>query len=1258
MSKADFKQKNMYSVSPVQKRLYLLNQIEEEKLQNNHTHAFHIQGSLRQDRIKEAVHTLLNRHEALRTSFHVIEGKVVKQIHEQVELVIEYRETSIELVNKTIKEIASTYQLGVPPLLKVSILSMGEQQHLLLLNIHDIIADHASGNLILKEIVSLYLGDPLLDDATHLKRQEIHLNKERLQEQKTYWLNQFHGEIPLLDLPLDYHRPSTQSFDGEAIHFSLSTEMTKQLKELALKEHTNLEVILLSIYQVLLSKTTRQSDMIVGLVHSNGLENTVGNHEQPYALRNQVEKQLAFTTFLHQIKEKLFVARENLDYPFEQVIDQVQVTREINRNPLYDAMFVMKKQELEKIEQNDMIFSPYELSHRAAKVDLTLEVKEVDNKIECTFLYSLPLFLRSTIERMGTHFVQLTKQIIQQKKVTIAELHLISEREKEQIINDFNPSTTDYPINKTIPQQFEEQVGRTPKDIALICGEKRLSYTELNEQANQLAHYLIDKQKVGKDSLVGIVMERSTEMMVTILAILKTGGAYVPIDPAFPSDRIKAIIEDAKIKTVLTSEENLLLMNRLQQDCKHPFIPVTFNSDLYVEFVEYEKKSPQLSFSVNDLAYVIYTSGSTGTPKGVMVEHQALSNFVQAMADEIDFKYGKTILSLTTVSFDIFFMEAILPMLKGLRVILAEEVEQKDSKLISSLIQEHHVDMLQTTPSRMKVIINDEQGLAAISNLKEIMLGGEALSDALLVELQNHTVARIYNLYGPTESTIWSTMKDLTDKEKVDIGQPIANTQVYILDEHLSLQPIGVTGEICIAGDGLARGYLNNSKLTKQKFVENPFQQGKKMYKTGDMARFLDDGSIEYLGRMDHQVKIRGYRIELGEIEHHLQKHSAVKEAAVIAQKNTSEQDELCAYLVSSSELSVSEIRSYLQQKLPEYMLPSYFVQLESMPVTINGKLDLNKLPEPDHSMKIGTEYRAPNNPIEEALVPIWKHILNVEDIGVMDNFFDLGGNSIQATILVSKIHEMMQVEVPLKEVFSAPTIKQLANVIMLYTAIGHITDEPYMLMSEPREKNLFCFPPIIGYGVLFGGIVPFIESHSIYAFDFIEEESRMEEYINMITKIQPDGDYVLLGYSTGGILAFEVAKEMEKKGLVVSDIILLDADKRNHRVDQSPAEIVRELELIMHENKVHAQYAKDMFNKRAIIFKTYLNHLVSDVLVNANIHFITSIETDKELLKTWEGATNGEHFIYQGFGAHNTMLSLETVTENSLVIREILDRL
>ncbi len=731
------------------------------------------------------------------------------------------------------------------------------------------------------------------------------------------------------------------------------------------------------------------------------------------------------------------------------LVEKLKLKRDLSRNPLFDVMFILQNVGKQGDISTDLVVSPHRLEKKVAKFDLTLNAMEMNSGISFELEYCTDLFKKESIERFIAHFEQIISVIINNPEIKLAEIEMLSAKEKEEILRIYNDTYLEYAKDKTIQQLFEEQVTKTPEEIALAFEDQELTYDELNQRANQVACHL-RKMGVGANQFVGLMVTRSLELIIGMLGILKAGPAYLPIDPEYPQERINYMLHDSNTEILLSERD---LIREMQ------FAGTTVDLQDENLFSE-ETQNPVLINNAEDLAYIIYTSGSTGKPKGVMIEHRSVNNFIQGVTQKFKFTSGQTLLSLTTVSFDIFVLETLLPLTKGIKVVLANAEEQIMPDLLNKALLENNVDLLQLTPSRMQLLLNSGEKLTGFRNLTNIMLGGEALPQGLLERLKLVTKAKIYNMYGPTETTVWSTIKDLTDVETVTIGQPIANTRIYILDKNLKAVPKNIVGDLYIVGDGLARGYLSQPDLTSEKFTQNPFTK-ERMYKTGDLARWNYAGDLEFIGRADQQVKIRGYRIEIGEIETFLASHPEIMEAVVIAREDQLTKTKyLCAYFVADVEFSIEDLREYLKAKLPDSMIPSYFISLESLPLTPNGKIDRKALPASDQSVLTKREYIAPTDEIEEKLARIWGEILGVAKIGIYDNFFELGGHSLNATSMIAEIYKELNVNLPLREVFKHPIIKELAEYIKTteksnYYSIPIVEKAEYYSVSS-AQKRLF----------------------------------------------------------------------------------------------------------------------------------------------------------------------------------------------------------
>ncbi|TPG89204.1 amino acid adenylation domain-containing protein [Brevibacillus laterosporus] len=1032
-------ERDTYPVSSAQKRLYILQQLEGAEQGYNMPAALLVEGPLERERFEQTVAQLVGRHEALRTSFVLVNGAPVQRIHQHAEAEVSFLETNESEVEVYIRPFVRSFDLSRAPLLRVALLRIKEDRHMLLFDMHHIISDGVSMNVLVEEFAKLYEEEELQPLRIQYKDyavwQQDWMQSGRYKAQERYWLEQMSGELPVLELPTDYPRPAVKSFKGEQVGFTLDAEMTQELHRMAKERGSTLYMVLLAAYSAFLSRYSGQSEIVIGSPiagrpHAD-LERVMGMFVNTVALRSFPDGEKTFEAYLQEIKQTALHAYEHADYPFEELVEKLDMPRDLSRNPVFDAMFVLQNTERQTLQTKDLWVIPYSMPQATAKFDLTLQAVEEGDVIECSLEYSTALFSRETIQRWTRHFTQLLKAIVEAPKMELSKLEMLSEAEKRQLLVQFNDTASEYAKDTTIHRLFEEQAEKTPDHIAVVFEDQRLTYRELNEQANQLARTLRTKA-VRPESVVGLMVERSLEMIVGILGILKAGGAYLPIDPEYPQERIHYMLSNSGAELVVTRKQ---------------LGPITDVPALYFDdstIAQQRIDNVNVYPDSHNLAYLIYTSGTTGKPKGVMIEHRGILNTIQWKVTAYDYRDAR-VLMLNPFVFDSFVTHFFAPIVSGATVYFLKEQEGKDPLWIKRVIRENKITHLQSPPSFYSALL---EGMSAedLQSVRNMVVAGEKVSKVLVETIRAfNPYIEIVNEYGPTEnSVITSSLQIKGTPELITIGMPIANTSVYILGKHHEIQPLGIAGELYISGRGLARGYLHDAELTAQKFVANPFIPGENMYRTGDQARWLPNGEIEYLGRIDYQVKIRGFRIELWEIEDRLVTYNGIKEAVVVDREDRHGTRSLCAYYVApGGALQVADLRKHVSEALPEYMVPSYFVRLETMPLTSNGKVDRKALPEPEGSLETGREYIAPRSQLEEQLTGIWQAVLGVERIGVRDNFFELGGHSLKATSLIAHIHQQLQIEVPLREVFQFPTIEGLAIVMSGMEKNAHASIQP-----------------------------------------------------------------------------------------------------------------------------------------------------------------------------------------------------------------------
>ncbi|MEG5160088.1 amino acid adenylation domain-containing protein [Microcoleus sp. AT3-A2] len=1034
-----------FPTSFAQQRLWFIDQFEPGNPFYNLPAAVLLKGRLNVVVLELSFQEIVRRHEALRTTFATVDGQPMQVVGQKFNFglqVLDLQQLAETQREEKVKQLAAEearkpFDLTKGPLLRASLLQLDAEEYVLLLTLHHIIFDGWSIGVFLQELAALYeafsIGKPSplpelsIQYADFAIWQREWLAGDRLQTQLNYWKKQLNGVPPLLELPADRPRPPVQTYRGAKESFLIPKTLRSALKKLSRQENATLFMTLLAAFKTLLYRYTGQADIPVGSPVANRnraeIQGLIGFFVNTLVLRTDLSGDRTFRELLDRIREVSLGAYAHQDLPFEKLVEELQPDRNLSYNPLFQVAFVLQTAPVAAESIAGLNLTLLDVENQTAKVDLTLHLEEQQEEISGQFEYSTDLFDAATINRMAGHFLRLLEGIAANPDRRIEELPLLGEKERHQLLVEWNDTRVDYSSDRCIHQLFEAQVERTPDAIAVVFEDEKLTYRELNERANQLAHYL-QQFGVKPEVLVGICVERSLDTIVGILGILKAGGAYVPLDPAYPRERLAFTLEDAQISVLLTQQKLLKIL----PECSAKVIGL----DEWEEEQNFSEKSGS-DFKLNQqnpskLAYVIYTSGSTGRPKGVAIEHRSAVAFLHWAKEVFSPEELGGVLASTSICFDLSVFELFAPLSWGGTAILAENALH-----LPTLKTAEKVTLINTVPSAIAELLRIN-GIP--ETVRTVNLAGEPLPNTLAQQLyQLPHIQKVFNLYGPSEDTTYSTFA-LIEKgaERMPpIGSPIANTQIYLLDRTLNPVPLGVPGELYIGGEGLARGYLNRPELTTEKFIPTPFSNSPdaRLYKTGDRARYLPDGNIEYLGRIDSQVKIRGYRIELGEIEETLRQHSAVRDAVAIARDDGSGNKRLVAYVVLNQDKlpSISNLRGYLQEKLPEYMVPAVFVTLESLPLTPNGKIDRKALPAPERDRpELEEAFAAPRTAIEKILAEIWAQVLGLEQVGIDDNFFELGGDSILSIQVISKANRAGLQLTP-KQLFQHQTIAQLAAV-------------------------------------------------------------------------------------------------------------------------------------------------------------------------------------------------------------------------------------
>jgi amino acid adenylation domain-containing protein len=1166
-------------LSFAQTRLWFLDQLEENTATYNMPTTLQLMGSLNVTALSLSVQEIVRRHEALRTSFKMVNGSPVQVIASDANITIPV----IDLQHLTEQEQTSSagrlateeaqrpFDLSNSPLLRVTLLRLGEESHILLLTVHHIVSDGWSMGIFIQELSQFYqnfcAGQPpelpslpiQYADFAHWQRQW--LSGEILETQLKYWKQQLTGAPPLLELPTDRPRPSVQVFQSSSEEFQLNRELTQKLKTISQQSGTTLFMTLLAAYVTLLSRYTGQEDIVVGSPianrNRNEIEPLIGFFVNMLVLRTQLHGNPTFLELLERVREMTLGAYDHQDLPFEKLVEELQPERSLSYTPLFQVMFMLEPASVGELEMPGLSITSLGLESFTTTDDLLLSMEESEDGLAGGLTYNSTLFDASTIKRMVEHFQALLESIVTNPQQPVAQLPMLSAAERHQLLVEWNDTDAEYPLEQCFPQLFEQQAARTPEAIAVVFENQQLTYHELNARANRWARYLIE-QGVKAETIVALFCERNIDFLTAILAVFKAGGAYLPLNPNHPSERLQQVLDQSQAPFVLaTSQLEPVISQTLNSLDSRPQI------FLVEELAKQERNSENLPVrcSPENLAYLIYTSGSTGKPKGAMLEHRGMLNHLYAKVTDLQLSEADVVAQTAPQSFDISVWQFLAVLLVGGRVEIVPNEMVAPVQLLT-LVETQAISILEIVPSLLRMMLQQVELLGAtqpqMSHLRWLLLTGETLPPQLCRQwFEYFPNIPMMNAYGPTECSDDVTHYPIYQPPaegvlNLPIGHPVSNTQLYILDAQLQPLPIGVAGELYVGGAGVGRGYLHNPTQTSAAFVQNPFTEGSRLYKTGDKARFLPDGNIEFLGRIDYQVKIRGFRIELGEIEAVLSQHPEVEEAVVIAREDQPGNQHLVAYVIANGAMSgVNVLRNFLKDKLPDYMVPSAIVILEKMPLTPNGKIDRRALPAPDIQLSLTNSFAPPRDNLELQLTQIWEEVLNIHPIGIRDNFFELGGHSLLAISLIAKIQSAFGKNLSLAAFFQGATIESLANILRSYT-VSPSWSTLVTIQSGGSKQPFFCVHPGVGTVLAYVDLAHHLGSEQpFYGLESLglEEEQKpygqVEEmaahYIEAMQSVQPQGPYQLGGWSFGGLVAFEMAQQLHAQGQQVSLLALLD---------------------------------------------------------------------------------------------------------------------
>jgi len=1163
-----------FPVSFAQQRLWFLSQLEPDNPSYNLPQILRLKGHLNVDALEQSINTIIARHESLRTTFKEVDGEPVQIVSGAHKIKLGFADLSglpesereDEARRLAVSEVRRPFDLSRDYPLRAVLVRVNDEDHWLLLTMHHIASDGWSLGIFTRELTNIYealatnheisLSELPIQYPDFAEWQREWLQGEVLEEHLDYWLKSLAGAPAMLKLPTDHPRPAQQSFKGASIAFKLSQQLSHSLVELSQRQGVTLFMTTLAAFQTLLFRYTGQEDIVVGTPiagrNREEIEGLIGFFVNTLALRTDLSGNPTFRQLLGRVKEVALGAYAHGDLPFEKLVEELNPERDVSHTPVFQVMFGMQNVPRAAPSLNGLSITRVPLPSVTAKFDLTLFVTETATGLSLWLEYNTDLFEEATVSRMLRHFEHLLEAVVADPDRPILRLPLLTPAERAQLLSEQNATASDFP-KQSIHTAFEKQVERTPKSIAVVSEHGKLTYADLDRRANQLAHHL-QKSGVGPGELVGLCIERSPEMLVSLLGILKTGAAYLPLDPSYPQERLSLMLADGKVKVLLTLE-------RLQEKLPPHTAKTVFIDKDWETIARESADSVANAATTEDLAYVMYTSGSTGKPKGVAVTHQSVLRLVKQTkyarlgADEV-------FLQFAPLSFDASTFEIWGSLLNGAKLVLMPAGLVSLAQL-GEAIKHYGVTTLWLTAGLFQQMVETE--LDSLRGLRQLLAGGDALPvqhvEQVARELKD---CQLINGYGPTENTTFTCCYRVERGERfagsVPIGFPVSNTQVYILDTELEPVPVGVLGELYTGGAGLAIGYLNDAALTAKRFVPNPFSAapGARLYRTGDYARFKADGSIEFVGRMDHQVKLRGHRIELTEIESALKQHAAVRDAVVMMRRSGHGNKHLTAYIISNSDLPESkmsgELKSLLKQSLPDYMVPSYFLFLEEFPLTRNGKIDRRALPLPPETRpELEEAHVAPRDELETRLARIWERVLELQSVGVRDNFFELGGHSLLAVRLVSEIEKEFGQRLPLVSFFQGTTIEYLAG--LLRRGVSSISWPTLVkIQADGPRVPLVCvsMPNVnaLGYRTLaryLGPDQPVFGLQAQYPEDLDGEHSQAAvdsiatEYLEALRAVQPNGPYQFVGLCRGAHIAFEMARRLERQGEEIAFLGIID---------------------------------------------------------------------------------------------------------------------
>ena len=1204
-----------FPLSFAQQRLWFLNQLDPDSDAYNIFMPVHLRGYLHIDALEKSIEEILRRHEALRTVYATEDDEPVQIIKPATAFTLQkidltkLPESQRDIkVQKLVKEESSRlFDLTAGPVLRAALVMMKPDEHILLTTVHHIVFDAWSAGILYRELSKLYqdfskgnqtsLPELPLQYGDYAVWQRQWLHGEKLEEQVRFW-REYLRDITTLELPTDRPRPPVQTFHGSKYSFQLSGDLRKALQDLSNRENVTLFMTMLAAFQGMMLRYTGQNDIVIGTPIANRTrsetEGLIGFFLNTLVIRADTSGNPAFRKMLLRVRELLLNAYTHQDLPFEKLVEELQPERDLSRNPLFQVLFTLQNMTDAGLDLAGITASQIEVQTTRTRFDLEVHIAEDAGGLKGAFVYNTDLFEASTIERMAGHYEKFLEGIADCPDQKLWDLPLLTDAERHQLLVEWNDTRADYPEDLCIHELFAEQMESNPDSLAVIFKDQRLTYRELNRRANQLAHYL-KKQGIGPEVLVGICVERSLEMIICVLGVLKAGGAYVPFDPAYPEERLGFMMEDSGTTLLLTQKSlfGMLPANKAQVVCV---------DQVWEEIEKEHAENPPVTTSPENLAYVLYTSGSTGRPKGVAMQHRPLCNLISWQIRNSNVSCGAKTVQFASLSFDVSFQEIFTTLCSGGALMVVPGELRRDPAALLHYLEEESIE-------RLFLPFVAFQQLAEVADwhdrfprhLREVIIAGEQLriTPSIIKMFERLQNCRLYNQYGPTESHVVTAFQLSGAPDEwpslPPIGRPISNAEIYLLDAEHNPVPVGIAGELYIGGECLAREYIHQPEMTSEKFIPNPFCQepGRRLYKTGDRARYMPDGNIEYLGRLDHQVKVRGFRIEPGEIEAVLATHDSVREAVVAARPDTAGNNRLIAYVVLTrkSDGVNKRLRSYLTKRLPDFMIPSAFVMLDSLPLTPSGKVDRKALPEPElERADSGKQFVPPRNAIENQLTKIWENLLKVQPVGITDNFFELGGHSLLTVRLIADIKKATSKDLNVISVFKSPTIEQMARTI-LDEGVSQSSSSLIPIQTHGSKVPLFWVSSSYFMRYLEPDQPAYVliswEEHGFLpVFSSIEDIA--SDCIERLLAERPAGPYVLGGYCFFGVVALEIARQLKRRGHEVPLLFLLDTSFNYSRKADRKLDYTEKANTFKSRIISHAEHLNGLENtgKIAYIYK------------------------------------------------------------------------